>query len=163
MTARAVCTLGLLVAAVSAGPSPRTMVLMAVLAAAAGWWAEGQLPLAAGLVVILVWAEHATGTSAPRLLVAVIGLVVAHVAAHLASSGPADLSPDPTLARRWLTRGVVMAGLASLVWAVLEPAAGWRPTWAWPAGLATAVAVLLAGLLVLRSRGTQPGPSSSDA
>jgi hypothetical protein len=152
MICRAICTLGLLVAGASAGPSTRVLLLFALLAVAAGWWAGSELPMVAGLAALVLWMVWGPSVMSPWVLLAAGGLVVAHLAAHLTSLGPPDLTPDRASLRRWTKRGALMVAFAALVWAVLGQAAGWQPSWAWLAGLATVATTLALALVLLRTK-----------
>ncbi|MCY4725480.1 hypothetical protein NYO98_04245 [Nocardioides sp. STR2] len=131
---------------------PDGLVVGGVVMSAAAWaWmpdhAIGIVPLA---LVAAWWAVH--GVVDWRLLVVGVLLAAAHVAATLASYGPATLAVDPDLARLWAARGLLALVPLPVTWLavrVLDPALA--PSWLWLLAGATVV-----GLLLLTARLTRP-------
>ena len=90
-----------------------------------------------------------------RLLVVGVLLAAAHVAAVLASYGPATLPIDPRLTRLWLARGLLALVPLPVTWLavrVLDPELA-------PSGLWLLTGVAAVGLLLVTARLTRPRPS----
>jgi hypothetical protein len=132
--------------------APHGLVVAGVVVSAAAWaWlpdhAVGVVPLA---LVAGWWSVH--GVVDWRLLVVGVLLAAAHVAATLASYGPATLPIDPRLARLWLARGALALVPLPVAWLAvrgLDP--DLAPSWLWLLTGVTAV-----GLLLVTARLTRP-------
>ena len=134
---------------------PHGLVVAGVVLSAAGWaWfpdhAVGVVPLA---LVAGWWAVHDVVDW--RLLVVGVLLAAAHVAAVLASYGPATLPIDPRLTRLWLARGLFALVPLPVTWLavrVLDPELA-------PSGLWLLTGVAAVGLLLVTARLTRPRAS----
>ncbi len=131
------------------GHPPRGWLLVLTLALALGfaWAPESVLGTTVMVLVLVWWGVSASDSLPPEALVAAAALLAAHVAAVLASYGPAGLPVDPALVRRWVVRGVLVFLAAPGTWLVATALQG-RPEVAgvWVVGLVGAVvAVSLAG------------------
>lgn len=130
---------------------PHGWVVVGVVVSAAVWaWlpdhAVGVVPL---VLVGGWWAVHDVVDW--RVLVVGVLLVIAHLAATLASYGPSTLAVDPRLARLWLTRGVLALVPLPVTWLAvrgLDP--GLAPSWLWLVAAATVVALLLVTARLVR-------------
>jgi hypothetical protein len=133
---------------------PHWAVVGPVVVSAAVWartpdHAIGVLPL---VLVGGWWA--ARGVVDWRVLVIAVLLLGAHVAATVASYGPARLAVDPRLVRLWLGRALVALVPVPAAWLAvraLDPALA--PSWVW-----LAAGVLTVGLMVLTAHLTRPEP-----
>ncbi len=131
---------------------PHGAVLVPAVVGAALWarspdHAIGVLPL---VLVGGWWA--ARGVVDWRVLVVAVLLLGAHVAATVASYGPARSALDPRLVRLWLGRTLLALVPVPAVWLAvraLDPALA--PSWVW-----LAAGTLTAGLMVLTARLTRP-------
>ena len=72
------------------------------------------------LAVLVWWAVAVKGVVQPEVVVAAAALVVAHLAALLASYGPVTLPVDPATLRLWARRGALVLLPAPVAWAVAE-------------------------------------------
>lgn len=133
---------------------PHWAVLGPVVVSAAAWartpdHAIGVVPL---VLVGGWWAAH--GVVDWRVLVVAVLLLGAHLAATLASYGPARLALDPRLVRLWLGRGLMALVPVPATWLAvrgLDPELA--PSWVWlAAGTSTVV------LMVVTTRLTRPEP-----
>ena len=95
-----------------AGERPAGWLVALVLALALGFAALPDSPLgtAAMLVVVTWWGLTFRDGLPPQAVLAASGLLVAHVAAVLASYGPGDLPLDRHLVRLWAVRGLAVLG-----------------------------------------------------
>ncbi|CUR60236.1 conserved membrane hypothetical protein [metagenome] len=142
-----------LVAVSAAWQRPGTpfLVLLLVLA---GLWAL--LPeSSAGIVVLLLviswWAAAVRDPLGVRVLLAATALLAAHIAAVLASYGPARLPIDGRLASLWLLRGVAASAAALLAWAVATWLAGSGPQPAlWSIALLGVAGAVVSASVLLR-------------
>ena len=110
-----------------AGERPPGWLVALVLALALGFAAMPDSPLGtAAMLVVVAWSGLTFRDGLPpEAVLAASGLLVAHVAAVLASYGPGDLPLDRHLARLWAVRGLAVLARADLP---LEPRS-------WPNGL----------------------------
>lgn len=114
------------------------------------------LVLLAGFV--LVWLLQPAGAvTSPWLLLAAAGLVVVHVALHVAALGPAVMRPDTTQLRLWGLRALSLWAVAALLWLAARWLHG-RPT---PSGVLVLALMLLGAGLVWFGR--ELAPTDSDA
>lgn len=109
-------------------------------------WAWLPDDLVGAIVLVLVggwWAVH--GTTDARLLAVGALLLVAHVAATLASYGPGTLDPGRALVRLWIRRGLLaLVPLVVASGAVRLLDAGLAPPGLWTVALGATVVLLLA-------------------
>jgi hypothetical protein len=154
---RLVVLLGPVVAVLASGPAghwPPWWVIALVVGLAGGFAAFPESPAGATamLAVLVWWAAALEDGLHPAVLVAATALLVAHVAAVLASYGPGEMPVDPTLVRLWLARGVLLLVPVPLVWGLAlllrgEP----EEPGVWVVGVATGLVVTVAGALALTS------------
>lgn len=150
---RSLVALGPMIALLTAGlvgHPPPVWLLLVTLALALGFaWQPGSVLGTTVLIVVLAWWALATeDVLQAETLAAAAGLLVSHVAAVLASYGPAALPIDPALARLWALRGVLVFSAAPLTWVVATALRGGPDIeGVWVVGVVVAVgAVTLAGL-----------------
>lgn len=141
--------LGALLATAFDGPWPALWLILATAASAAVWAAFPES--AAGAValglVITWWGIGLDQGLTWWCLLAVAGLLLAHVAALLASYGPGEQPVVRAAVVRWAARGLLLLALAALVLVTLRWLGGDAPADA-PAGVwlsGTACAVLVVG------------------
>lgn len=120
---RGLVLLGSMVALLSTGPAghwPPWWVIAPVLALAAGFAAlpDSSLGAAVFLVVLVWWAISLPDDLQPEILLAATALVVAHVAALLASYGPGAMPLDVATVRLWVRRGALVLLTVPAVWAL---------------------------------------------
>lgn len=118
---RALVFLGPIVAVLATGPAgnwPPYLVIGAVVgtAAAAAWDPDSPYGTGAGLVVLGWWAIALEDSLPASILVAGLALVVAHVAAVLASYGPATMPVDAPTIRLWAVRGALVLVTVPSAW-----------------------------------------------
>ncbi|MDQ4055266.1 MAG: hypothetical protein M3237_21570 [Actinomycetota bacterium] len=113
-----------------------------------------------GMLLVLAWwglgpvAE--LGAPTASIMLAAVGLVVAHCAAILTSYGPADLPLDRGLVSTWVRRGAVAATPVPVLWFVAVAVEGQpEPAGVWVAALvaATVAAVVASAALVIEEEG----------
>jgi hypothetical protein len=120
---RAIVLLGPMVALLMTGPAgswPPWWLVVPVLALAAASATAPDSPIGAttGLAV-LVWWTIALGDGVPAsALVAAAGLLASHVAALLASYGPAAMPLDAATVRLWVRRGALVLLTVPGAWGV---------------------------------------------
>jgi hypothetical protein len=102
-------------AAAPEGPPPGLVVVVAVLSL--GWAAvlESSVGVVSLVVVAGWWSIYVDDPLRPGLVGAAVALVVAHVAAVVASYGPGRMAVEPALVRLWARRGLAMAMTSPLV------------------------------------------------
>ena len=167
LTLRLLVVLGPLVAMLASGlggavPPVWLVVAVTGLGLGAAVLPESPLGAAALLLVVARWTLGPEQPGPPLgALVAVTGLLVAHVAAVVVSYGPDRLPVDGPLLRLWVGRGAAALSVAPLAW-VLARAVEGRPA---PPGLwavalvAVSVAAVIAAAafpVALGERGRPP-------
>ena len=134
---------GGLFAAVGAGIPPPGWFAALVVATAVGWayFAESMLGTLC-LALVLAWWGSAGLTDLPaEALVAALGLVVAHVAAIVASYGPPEMAVDGPAARLWVARVAAVFVAAPVVWLLADLLEGRpEPRGVWIAAMVALVA-----------------------
>ncbi|MCB0896648.1 MAG: hypothetical protein KDB43_14980 [Nocardioidaceae bacterium] len=110
---RTVVALGPVVALLATGPAghwPPWWLVVPVVAGAGLAAAAPDSPLPAGVgLVVLVWWTVSLGDGVPAsVLVAAAALLAAHLAALLASYGPAAMPLDPATLLLWARRGALV-------------------------------------------------------
>lgn len=118
---RLLILLGPVVALLARWPSagaPRPWLVALTLVLSAGWALvpESVVGVVALLVVAFSWADGLSHHLPGDVLVAAAALVAAHVAAVLASYGPARLPVSPPVARLWAVRAGLVFLAAPAVW-----------------------------------------------
>lgn len=151
---RGLVAAGTMVAFIATGVAH--VLLATVLAAAmALTWAlvpeSGFGATAIGYVLLTLALGRGHDLSSSALVVAA-GLVVAHVAALLASYVPDRAAPDAAVVRLWTLRGLVTLLVAAVAF-VVAAAVGDQGTVIWGAAAAVAVAGAIGGLVVVRRMG----------
>lgn len=145
-----------------AGPGPGLWLVLLVAVLACGWalFPESAVGIAVLTLVVAWWAVGPDGDDAlhPVVIAAAACLVLAHVAALLASYAPVEATVSRGLVRLWVRRGVVvllpvpaLLGIAWLLRGDVDVAG------AWTAGLVGIMAAT--GLCALAVR----GPREEDA
>lgn len=152
---------------IALGP-PVALLCTAFVGSAPAWWLlivvsilslvfaavpEGPVGTVAFVFVIAWWGISLRDGLHPEAIAAALALIASHVAAVLASYGPATLPPDPATVRLWLRRGALVSLVAPAVWglAVLvrhQP----EPPGIWVAGLVGAVLAALAASTAFSAR-----------
>jgi hypothetical protein len=129
-------------------PAPWLVALVIVLSVAFAAMPDSPFGTAALLVVVAWWGLAFRDGPHPQAVLAAAALVVAHVAAVLASYGPGQMPLDRDLARLWARRGLAVLAISPAVWAVAVVLRGQpEPAGIWVAGLAAAfTATLVASL-----------------
>lgn len=120
---RAVVFLGPVVAVLATGPAgnwPPWWIagVVVAIAAAAAYDPDSPYGTGAGLVVLGWWAIALEEGLPASILVAAAGLVAAHVAALLASYGPATMPLDAATLRLWLGRTALVLVTVPAAWAL---------------------------------------------
>ncbi|MBB6629067.1 hypothetical protein H5V45_17200 [Nocardioides sp. KIGAM211] len=146
-------------AVIALGP-PAALLCTSFVGAVPAWWLvilvvalslvfaavpEGPVGTVAFVVVIAWWGVSLRDGLHPQAIAAACALVAAHVAAVLASYGPALLQPDRPTVLLWVRRGCLVALVAPLVWALAalvrdQP----EPPGIWVAGLVGALGAAVA-------------------
>lgn len=105
-----------------AGNWPPVLVIGAVVAtaAAAAWAPDAPYGTGAGLVVVGWWAIALEDTLPASILVAALALVLAHVAAVLASYGPPTMPVDVATVGLWVRRGALVLLTVPAAWALAQ-------------------------------------------
>lgn len=155
---RGTLVVGLLVALLATGlrgvwPDWWLVVLVTGLAVGFSLLPESAMGTVATVLVLGWWGFAFRGGPYAPALLAAAGLLVAHVAAVVASYGPHDLPLDPATVRLWAVRGALVFLAAPTVFAVAVLLRGQpEPVGIWVAGLAAAlVTTVAAGLILTRS------------
>jgi hypothetical protein len=154
---RALMVLGPLVAIFARWGSlgaPRPWLVGLVLMLAVGWALAPESVVGAVtlLVVGFSWASSEVTEVPWMALAAALGMLVAHLAALVASYGPRRLPVAPSVARLWAIRGAVVFAAAPLVWLLTTavrdlPGSGT----VWVAGLVVALSVVLVAAVATQS------------
>ena len=156
---RVVVFLGPVVAVLATGPAgnwpPWWIAGAAVaIAAAASYDPDGPNGTGTGLVVLGWWAIALEDGLPASILVAAAGLVAAHLAALLASYGPATMPVDAATLRLWGGRGALVLITVPAAWALALALRGEpEQPGIWLLGAATAfvATVLATAALAVRS------------
>jgi len=136
-------------------PAGWLVALVLVLSVAFAAMPESPFGTAALLVVVAWWGLAFRDGLHPQAVLAAAFLLVAHVAAVLASYGPGELPLDRDLARLWARRGLVVLASSPALWAVAVGLRGQpEPAGIWVAGLAAAFSATLVASLAFRVGGT---------
>ncbi len=146
---RLMVLLGPVVALLAQWPSlgpPRPWLVALTLALAAGWALVPE-SVVGGVVLLVVafsWVNGLEHRLPLGALVAAAGLLVSHLAALLASYGPARLPVSAPVARLWARRGVLLFLSAPAVW-LLARGVGRLPDSGsvWVLGLVVALSVVV--------------------
>ena len=140
------------------GVAPAGWLVGLVLALSVAFAAMPESPFgAAAMLVVLAWWGIAFRDGLhPQALVAAAALLVAHVAAVLASYGPGSMPLDRDLARLWVRRGTAVFVVAPAVWLLAtalrdQP----EPAGIWVAGLAAAFVAILVAAVAFGGMGTE--------
>lgn len=145
------------------GPAPAgwLVALTAVLSVAFAAMPESPFGAVAMLVVLAWWGVSLRDGLHPEAVLAAAGLLMAHVAALMASYGPADLPVDRAVAGLWARRTLLVFLSAPTAWAL---AAALRhqpePPGIWLAGLVAALVAALVASAAFAVRGAEAGASS---
>jgi hypothetical protein len=151
-----------LLAAVPAGVPPPAWLGALVTALALGWAFLPESVLGTlVLALVLVWWVVADLTSLPwEAIAAALCLVAAHVAAVVASYGPAELEVDEPTLRLWLGRAGVLSLAAPVVWLLGRLLADRpEPPGVWVAAM---VAVVIAAVVAAVAYGSTEGDPARD-
>jgi hypothetical protein len=158
--ARVLVVLLPLVAVAAAGQRPATpfVVVLAVLAVA--WAAAPESPVGWIVLVLVIgwWGVRVADPLQPTVLLAAAALLGAHVAALLASYGPARLSIGGPLALLWVRRTLLALLVVPVAWAAALGLDGAPDQPAlWTVALVTVAGLVLATALALRqAAGDEP-------
>jgi len=146
---RVVVLLGPMLALYARGPSlgaPPVWLAALVLLLAGGWAlaTESVVGVVTLLVVGLSWSAGSDVGLPAGAIVAALGMLVAHLAALVASYGPPRLPVAPGVVRLWTLRGLALFVTAPVVWVLARgvrelPGSGSL----WVLGLAVAVSVVV--------------------
>ncbi|MEP9364286.1 hypothetical protein ABLE68_15065 [Nocardioides sp. CN2-186] len=158
---RALIIVGPVVAVLATGPAghwPPWWMVAAVLALASGFAAlpESPVGVVTFLVVLAWWLLALDDGLHTSVLVVAAALVVTHIAAQLASYGPAAMPVDAALTRVWVQRGIVVLLAVPVVWGLARLLRG-DPDQPgiWVIGVAATLAATVAAGIVLT---TGPAP-----
>ncbi len=153
LVARALVVLLPLLAVAAAGQRPATPFLVVLAALALAWGVAPESPVGQVVLVLVVgwWGVRVDDPLGPAVLLAAGALLAAHVAALLASYGPARLPVDRHLALLWVRRGLLAVLVVPVAWAAALglDAAPEQPA-LWTVALVTVAALVLAAGLALR-------------
>ncbi|GAW52304.1 MULTISPECIES: hypothetical protein [unclassified Nocardioides] len=155
---RALVLLGPVVALLATGPAghwPPWWAVVAVLGLAGAFAAMPDSPVGAGLLlVVLVWWTIALGDDIqPAAMVAAAALLVAHLAAQVASYGPATQPVAVATLRLWGLRAVVLLATVPATWAAARLLRGQpEPAGVWILATTAAVAATVAATVTLGDR-----------
>ena len=162
-TMRALVAAGTIGAALATGPAgdwppPVLMGVIASLAVGAALAPDSLAAAVAFALVLVWWAIGPADSLHPMVLPAAALLVIAHLAAMLAASGPGGFTPERPLVRRWLWRGVLVYLPVPVLYAVARGLrAAPEPPYVWVVGLAAACLTLLtAGVVFTRAADAEP-------
>jgi hypothetical protein len=152
---RALVLLGPVVALLATGPAghwPPWWVLVPVIGLAGAFAATPDSPVGAGVsLVVLAWWTISLGDEIqPEAMVAAAGLLVAHLAAQVASYGPAAMSVSGATLRLWGLRATLLLLTIPATWAVARLLRGEpEPSGIWILGVAAALAATVAATVAL--------------
>lgn len=142
-----------LLSVAAAGQRPATPFLLVLAVLALGWGVAPESPVGQVVLVLVVgwWGVRVADPLQPTVLLAGAALLGAHVAALLASYGPARLPVDRHLALLWVRRGLLAALVVPVAWAAVLglDAAPEQPT-LWTVALVTVAVLVVAAGLALR-------------
>jgi hypothetical protein len=161
---RALVLLGPVVAVLATGPAgswpPWWLVAGVVALAGAGAVAsDSQLLSGAGLVALVWWTIGLDDDLTGWVVVAAAALVVGHVAALLASYGPATMPVHPSLVRLWTRRGGLVLLVVPAAWAVTRLLRGDpEQPGIWVLGVATVLVATLVATAALAVRDADGPP-----
>ena len=134
-------------------PSPWLVVALAVLAAGWSVFPESAVGIAVLGLVIAEWTLGPDGDEALHPVVVIVAgcLVVAHVAALLASYGPAEAALRRPLVLLWVRRGLaVLLPVPGLLWVAWLLRGDVDVAGAWTAGLVGVMATTVLCALAVR-------------
>ncbi|HEY9353146.1 hypothetical protein OH802_11595 [Nocardioides sp. NBC_00850] len=141
-------------------PATPWLVVVVLAALGAAVLPDSSAGSLAGVLVLAYWAiaaiDHPVAALGPSAVVGAFGLVIAHLAAMLASYGPPGFTPDRGLVLLWLRRGTLILAPSVLVALAVRVAAAELDGRHWVWGVAALVVISLAAAvtLVLRSMKT---------
>lgn len=142
-----------LLAVAAAGQRPATPFLLVLSALALAWGVAPESPVGQVVLVLVVgwWGVRVADPLQPTVLVAAAALLGAHVAALLASYGPARLAVDRRLALLWVRRALLSLLVLPVAWVAARglDSAPEQPA-LWTVALLTVAGVLVAAGLALR-------------
>lgn len=144
-----------LLATAPAGHGPPWWLVVVVAGLSALAAATPDSPALAGvfLVVVVWWTMSLRDDVQAEVMVAAAALVVAHVAALLASYGPATMPVDGATLRLWSLRAGAVLLSVPAVWGVAELVRGEpEPTGIWLLGVAAALAAAVFATVALGDR-----------
>lgn len=138
-------------------PAVWLVVLVAGLSIGFAVYPESVVGTFAMIVVLIWWGVALRDGLHPEALVASAGLLLAHLAATVTALGPATLSHEPWVLRRWALRGVGVFLVAPVLWALATALRGQpEPAGVWAGGLVVAVLVTLAASTAFRHSTEEP-------
>jgi hypothetical protein len=152
---RALVLLGPVVAVLATGPAGSWApwwVLLPIVALAVGYAAlpESAAGVATYLVVLGWWTLSVEDGLGPMALVAVVALVVSHVAATLAAYGPGEMPVSRALVRRWVVRGALVLLVVPPTWLLARALRdGTDQQGIWVTGVTVALAATLGAAAAL--------------
>lgn len=152
---RALVLLGPLVALLATGPAghwPPWWVVVPVLGLAGAFAAMPDSPVGAAvfLLVLVWWTVSLRDDIQPEAMAAAAGLLVAHLAAQVASYGPPVLPIERATLRLWGLRAVVLLATIPATWAVARLLRGQpEPSGVWILGVTAAVAATVAATVAV--------------
>lgn len=153
VAARALVVLLPLVAVAAAGQRPATPFLVVLVALALSWGVAPESPVGQVVLVLVVgwWGVRVADPLHAGVLLAATALLGAHVAALLASYGPARMPLDRGLVLLWVRRALLSLLVLPVAWAAAVglDAAPEQPAM-WTVALVTVVGLVVAAGLALR-------------
>jgi hypothetical protein len=158
---RVVVFLGPVVALLATGPAghgPPWWAVAAVLvtAGAAAWQPDGPYLAVAGLAVLAWWAVSLGDEVPVSVLVAAVALFAAHLAAVLASYGPATMPVDAAVVRLWVRRGALVLLTVPAAWGLARLLDGEpEQPGIWLLGVAAAFVATVAATAALAVRSSE--------
>ncbi len=145
-----------------AAERPPAWVGLLLLLVAVGWalLPESVIGVAALLLVGWAWAAADPGGMPAAIVLAAVGMVVAHLAALVIGYGPPRLPVQPSVVRLWARRGAIVLLPTLPVWFVAR-LAGELPDsrTVWVLGLAVALSVVVVAVAALQAL-VSPGDES---
>lgn len=157
---RALVLLGPVVATLMTGPAGHWApwwVVLAIAGLAGGFAVLPESAVGVGTLVAVLgwWTASLRDGLHPAVLVAALALLVAHVAALLASYGPGEMPVPAALIRLWVRRTALVLLVVPVVWALARVLEGEpEQPGIWVVGTAVALAATIAGGVALT---TGPG------
>ena len=161
---RAVVLLGPVLALLMTGPAghwpPWWLVLTGVAMAGAAAAAPDSPMLAGVGLIVLVWWSVSLDDGVPgSVVLAAAALVAAHLAALLASYGPAAMPLDRHTLLLWARRGALVLLTVPAAWGLTRVLAGEpEQPGIWVLGVATACVATIAATVAIDVRATAEGP-----